>query len=69
MTLEDVLGCVLVLGWNGYLIYKWKSNDKKEEARKRDTEILGDVNDRQTNQTHPTPVSYTHLTLPTIYSV
>ena len=46
MTLEDVLGCVLVLGWNGYLIYKWKSNDKKEEARKRDTEILGDVNDR-----------------------
>ena len=21
------------------------------------------------NQTHPTPVSYTHLTLPTIYSV
>ena len=33
MTLEDVLGCVLVLGLNGYLIYKWKSNDKKEEAR------------------------------------
>lgn len=46
MILEDVLGCFLVLAWNGYLIYKWKSNDKKEEARKRDTEILGDVNDR-----------------------
>lgn len=46
MILEDVLGCLLVLAWNGYLIYKWNSNDKKEKAPKRDTEILGDVNDR-----------------------
>jgi|OM-RGC.v1.035168928 hypothetical protein len=46
MTLEDVVGCFIVLAWNGYLIYKWMSNDKKEKAHKRDTEILGDVNDR-----------------------
>ena len=46
MTLEDVIGCFIVLAWNGYLIYKWLSNDKKEKTHKRDTEILGDVNDR-----------------------
>ena len=27
------------------------------------------VENPQNTQTHPTPVSYTHLTLPTIYSV
>lgn len=46
MKLDDVIGCFIVLAWNGYLIYKWKSDDKKEKAHKRDTEILGDVNDR-----------------------
>ena len=43
MILEDVLGCFLVLAWNGYLIYKWKSDDKKEEARKRDTETTNQL--------------------------
>ena len=46
MTLEDVIGCFIVLAWNGYLIYKWKSDDKKEKAHKRGREVSGDAGDR-----------------------
>ena len=50
--------------------------EKDAEAVERETSYL-DLNQNQkdalvsftTNQTHPTPVSYTHLTLPTICSV
>ena len=35
----------------------------------RSTLTITTAADDYTNQTHPTPVSYTHLTLPTIYSV
>ena len=52
MTTDDVLGCVIVLAWNGYLIYKWSKDDKKEKAHKRDREILGDADDRPSESNH-----------------
>ena len=28
MTLEDIVACLLVLAWNGYLIYKLRKDNK-----------------------------------------
>ena len=30
MRLEDIIGCILVLVWNGFLIYKMRRDDKKD---------------------------------------
>ena len=50
--IEDVLLCLLVLAWNGFLIYKMRKDDKKEKTRKRASEVSGDADDRQCKPIH-----------------
>ena len=50
-------------------LYAWAAVDTRLDGRGRDLLENFMIGKKAHDQTHPTPVSYTHLTLPTIYSV